>query len=93
MVRSKEVPDRRKEQGCACSYEAEEEDDDKWMFVVHEVVAQTGARIGDAAIGKGEVESSECGGDVDEYKAVEEAYGCVSSTVRHCNMELKGMCT
>jgi len=89
MVRSKEVPDCRKEQGCGSRYEAKEKDDDKRVFVVHEVVAQTGARICNAAIGESEVESSECRGDVDEDEAVKEAYGSVSSAVSYCHVKFR----
>jgi hypothetical protein len=52
------------------------------VFVVHEVVAQAGTAIRDAAIGEGEVEFAECGGAVDEEEAVEEAYGGVPRYVR-----------
>ena len=52
------------------------------MLVVHEVVAQAGAAIGNAAIGERKIELSECGRDVDEEEAVKEAYGRVSRSVR-----------
>jgi len=81
-MRSDEVPNGGQEQRRACGYEAEEEDDDQRVLVVHEVVAQAGAAIGDAAIGEGEVELSEGGGEVDEEEAVKEAYGSVSGNVR-----------
>ena len=52
------------------------------MFVIHQVVAQTGATVGNAAIGKGEVEFSERRRDVIKDEAVEETYGGVSGLVR-----------
>lgn len=61
--------------------EAEEEDYDDGVLFVHEVVAQTGARVCDAAIGEHDVEAAECGGDVDDEEAVEEADGCISGLV------------
>jgi len=81
-MRSDEVPNGGQEQRRACSYEAEEEDDDERVLVVHEVVAQAGAAIGNAAIGERKIELSECGRDVDEEEAVKEAYGRVSRNVR-----------
>lgn len=81
-MRSDEVPNSGQEQRRACGYEAEEEDDDQRVLIVHKVVAQAGATIGDAAIGEGEVELSECRRDVDEEEAVEEAYGRVPGGVR-----------
>ena len=81
-MRSDEVPNCGQEQRRACGYEAEEEDDDQRVLVMHEVVAQAGAAIGNAAIGEGDIELSECGRDVDEEEAVEEAYRRVSGNVR-----------
>ena len=49
---------------------------------MHEVVAQAGAAVRDAAICEGEVEFAERGWDVDEEEAVKEAYGCVPNHVR-----------
>lgn len=89
-MRSDEVPNGGKKERRACGYEAEEEDDDQRVLVVHEVVAQAGGTIGDAAIGEGEVEFSECGRDVDEEEAVEEAYGRVPGNVRAENASMEG---
>jgi hypothetical protein len=52
------------------------------MFLVHEMVAQTGATIGDAAIGEFEVEIAKGGRDGDDEKAVEEANRRVATSVR-----------
>lgn len=82
MVQAKEVPHGGQEHGCACGYEAKEEDDDEWVLVMHEISAQAGAIVRDAAICEGDIESSECRGDVDKEQAVKEAYGCVPSSVR-----------
>lgn len=49
---------------------------------MHEISAQARAIVRDAAICEGDIESSECRGDVEEEQAVKEAYGCVSSIVR-----------
>jgi len=71
-------PDNRHEKHGACSHETKEEDDDKRMLVVHEVVAQTDAAVRDAAIRELEVEPAEGGWGVHENEAVEKANGCVS---------------
>jgi hypothetical protein len=73
VVRSQEVPNGRQEKRRACGYEAEKEYDNERMLVMHEVIAQAGAAVRDAAIGKGEVELSERRGNVDEEEAVKEA--------------------
>lgn len=65
MAQWKKSPDSRQEHSSTGGYEAEEEDDDSRVLVVHEMVSQAGAAVGDAAIGKLEVEVAECGGDVD----------------------------
>jgi hypothetical protein len=80
-VRLYEVPDGGQEERRAYGYEAQEEDDHEWVFVMHKVMAQAGARVRDAAIGELDIESSECGGDVDEEEAVEKAYGCIPAIV------------
>jgi len=89
-MRSDEVPNGGQEQCRACGYEAEEEDDNQRVLVVHEVVAQAGAAIGDAAIGEGKIELSECGRDVDEEEAVKEAYGRVPVDVREAITRSEG---
>lgn len=66
------------EQAGADRYEAEEENDNYWMLLIHEVVSQTGATVRDPAIREEDVESTECGGDVDDEESVEEAYRGVS---------------
>jgi hypothetical protein len=81
VVPSEQMPDRREEQCGACGDETEEEDYDGQMLLVHEVVAQTGATVRDAAIGELDVELAKRGGRVYDEKTVEEAYGCVSSTI------------
>lgn len=52
------------------------------MLVVHKIVTQAGATIGNAAIGEREVQLSECRGDVMEEKTIEKADGCVPGLVR-----------
>ena len=87
MVWLHEVPDGRQEEGRACGYEAQEEDDYEWVLVVHKVVAQAGARVRDAAMGELDIESAECGGDVDEEEAVEEAYRRIPAVVSRLYMK------
>jgi hypothetical protein len=74
-------PDGRQDHASTGSDEAEEEDDDDRVLVVHEVVAQTGAAGGDAAIGEEAVKSGESSGQVEDQQAVEEANGRVSAGV------------
>jgi hypothetical protein len=74
-------PDGGQDHASTGSDEAEEEDDDDRVLVVHEVVAQTGAAGGDAAIGEDVVKSGESGGQVEDQEAVEEANGRVSMPV------------
>jgi hypothetical protein len=78
VVHRQRAPYYGQEEGCGGRYEAEEEDENGGVLVVHKVVAQLGATVGNAAIGKVEVEAAEGGGDVDDEEAVEEAYGCFS---------------
>lgn len=82
MVQPNEMPHRGQDHGSASSDEAQEEYNDEWVLVIHQVVAQTGATVGDATICKGEVEFSERRRDVTEDEAIEEAYGRVSGLVR-----------
>lgn len=51
------------------------------MLVVHEIVAETGAAVRDAAIGKLDIESSKRRWYVQEEQAVEEAYRGVPNRV------------
>jgi hypothetical protein len=81
VVPAEEMPDRRQEERGACGYETEEEDDNSQVLLVHEVVAQVGATICDAAIGKLDVEAAERGGDVVDKELMQPAYGCVSACV------------
>ena len=82
VVQPKDMPHSRQKHDCASRHKSEKEDDNKRVLVIHEVVAQAGAIVGDAAIGESNVEPSKCRGDVNEEEAVEEADGCVSSLVR-----------
>jgi hypothetical protein len=75
-------PDCGQKQRRACGYETEEEDDNKRVFVMHKVVAQPGATIGDAAIGEFQIELAQYGGGVDDEETVEEAYRGVSADFR-----------
>jgi hypothetical protein len=81
MMRSNKVPNGRKEKRRACGYEAKEEYDNQRMLVMHEVVAQAGAAIRDAAIGEGKIELSKRGGEVNEEEAIEKTYGSVPGGV------------
>lgn len=76
------MPHSGQEHAGACSHQAEKEDDNEWVFVVHKIVAQAGATVGDAAICESEVDFSKCRGDMNKEETVEEANGCVSSLVR-----------
>jgi hypothetical protein len=58
VVHRQRAPYYGQEEGCGGRYEAEEEDEDGGVLVVHKVVAQLGAAVGDAAIGKVEVEAA-----------------------------------
>lgn len=58
------MPDGRQEEGRACGYEAEEEDHHGEVLLVHEVVAETRAAIGDAPTGELNVKFAEPGGNV-----------------------------
>lgn len=78
VVHSKQMPHGRQEEQGACCDEAEEEDDDKRVLVMHQVVAQAGATVGDTAIGEFEIEFTKRGWKVHDEEAVEEAYGRVS---------------
>jgi hypothetical protein len=60
---------------------------------MHEMVAQAGPAIRDAAIGEGEVEFAERGGEVYENEAVEEAYGGVSRNIRGADASLGDIAT
>lgn len=60
------------------------------MLLVHEVVAQAGATVCDAAIGELNVELAERGGNVDDKEPMEEAYGCISAFISRYN--LIGIC-
>lgn len=75
------MPNGRQEERRASGDKAEEEDYYERVLVVHEIVAQTGAAVRDAAIGELYVESSKRGGDVDKEEPIEEAYGRVSVMV------------
>jgi hypothetical protein len=93
MVRSEEMPNGRQEKRRTCSYEAEKEYDDERMLVMHEVVAQAGAAVRDATIGKGEVEPSERRGDVDEEEAVKKADRGVPAGVSVASVGLRNIDT
>jgi hypothetical protein len=87
-------PDSGQDHASTGSDEAEEEDDDDRVLVVHEVVAQTGAAGGDAAIGEDAVKSGESGRQVEDQQAVEEANGRVSVRVSMASEgEGEGVCT
>jgi hypothetical protein len=75
------MPDGRQKQRGARGYEAEEEDDNGQVLLVHEVVAQAGATVRDATIGELDVESAERRGDVVDEKLMQPAYGCISVIV------------
>jgi hypothetical protein len=81
VVPAEEMPDGWQKQRGARGYETEEEDDDGQMLLVHEVVAQAGATVRDAAIGELDVESTERRGDVVDEEPVQPAYGCISAIV------------
>lgn len=66
----------------ACSNQAEKENYDEWMLVVHKIVAQAGATVGDAAICESDVDPSKCRRDMNKEETVEEANGCISRLVR-----------
>lgn len=51
-MREDGIPYTRQEKYGACGYEAEEEDYDYGVFVMHEVVAKARTARGDAAIGE-----------------------------------------
>lgn len=78
MWPSEEMPDVGQEEHGACRHEAEEEDDDGDMLLIHEVVAQARGAIGDAPIGELDIECSEGRRYVVDEEAVEEAYGRVA---------------
>lgn len=82
MVQPNEMPHSGQKHDSACSHQAEKEDHDERMLVVHKIVAQAGATVGDAAICESEVDPSKCRGDMNEEETVEEANGCVSRLVR-----------
>lgn len=82
MVQPKEMPNSRQKHDCAYCHKTEKEDNNERMLVIHQVMAQTGATIGDAAICESKVEPPKCRGDVNEEEAVEEADGCVPILVR-----------
>lgn len=77
-----EMPHSRQKHNCTCCHKAKKEDNDERVLVIHEVVAQAEATVGDAAIGESNIEPSKCRGDVNEEEAVEEADGCIPSLVR-----------
>jgi len=91
VVPFEDMPDGGQEQRGACGYEAEEEEDNGEMLLVHEMVAQPGATTRDAAIGELDIELAECGGDVDDEETVEGAYGCVPAHVR-CRLLQGALC-
>lgn len=74
------MPHSGQKHDSACSHQAEKEDHDERMLVVHKIVAQAGATVGDAAICESEVDPSKCRGDMNEEETVEEANGCVSKS-------------
>ena len=78
MVGPQEVPHGGQEQGSASGDEAEEEYDDQRVLVVHEVMGQAGAAIGDATIGERKVESAQRRGDVADEQPVEKADGRIA---------------
>lgn len=61
--------------------EHQEEYHDHGMFLIHEIVPQTGEAVRNTAIGKEDIESVQGGGEVDYEESVEEAYGRVSAIV------------
>lgn len=71
------MPYYRYEQTGREGYEAEKEYHDYGMLLVHEVVAQAGTTVRDAAIGETHVESTERGRDVYDEETVEETNRCV----------------
>lgn len=77
----KDMPDGRQEQRSACGYEAEEEDDDCEMLLIHELVAQAGAATREATIGELDVELAQRRGYAFDEKTVQGAYGGVSAYV------------
>jgi hypothetical protein len=81
MVPVKKMPYGRQEERGACGYKAEKEDDDSQMLLVHEVMAQAGATVRDAAIGELDVEFAERRGNVDDEELVEPAYRCITVQV------------
>lgn len=85
-------PDGGYEQASAGCNEAEEEDEDYRMLVVHEVMPQTGTTIGDAAISKYKVKFAKRGGNMDYEEAVEEAYRCVSVDGQWRTLAQKDLC-
>jgi hypothetical protein len=90
VVQPKEVPYSGQKHDCACSHEAEEEYDDKRMLVIHQIMAQAGATVGDAAICEGKVEFSECRGYVDKEEAVEKPYRRIPVLVKTgCSVHAK----
>ena len=76
------MPHSGQDEHSARGDEAEEKDDDHGVLVVHEMVSEARAAGGDAAIGELHVETAEEGGYVQGEETVQEAYGCVSATVR-----------
>ena len=74
MIRAYPLPGSRQDKYGACSHQAKEEDDDYRMLVVHEVVAQTRAAGGDAAIGEPNIETTEERRYVEHEEPIEEAY-------------------
>ena len=75
------MPHGGQDQDGACGDEAEEEDYDYGMLVVHEVVAEARAAAGDAAIGELDIEAAEEGGYVDHEEAVQKAYRGVPALI------------
>jgi hypothetical protein len=74
--------------------EPEEEDDYGEMLLIHEVVAQPGGTISDAAVGELDIEGAECIWYAVDKQSVQEAYGSVSASVnsasRRVNMAHTG---
>lgn len=78
MVPGQELPYHRYEQGDAGCYETEEEDQDNWMLLVHQIVTQPRSTACDPTICEQDIEFTERGGNVVDKEAMKKANGCVS---------------
>lgn len=81
VVPGQKLPYDRYEQGNTGGDEAEEEYQDNWMLLVHEIVPQSRSTARDAAICEEDIEFTERRWDMVNEKAVKKANGRVSSRV------------